>query len=331
MSRIADALKRASEIVANRDESHLPGQKDSWRGSDNAPLEQYAREDDGPSRALRKRDDHIPVESSPRDASDRRDGIETVVRSRDTSERPPAVQRSVAVADPRPQLQAVRVAVESAFAGNLVGTEGSAESAEQYKRLATTLHDIQARSEWNGAGAVGRGLKTLLVSSAVAGEGKTLTAVNLALTLSESARQRVLLIDLNLQHPSVHDALGLPNTPGVADILRSDSIRKVPLLMISPSLSVLPAGRFAGSLMEALGSDAMRALLDETADRFDWVILDGPAVQQMSHPAVAARLSRAVLFVIASGSTAHPVVDRAITEIGRGCVIGAVLNRVKVP
>jgi Mrp family chromosome partitioning ATPase len=101
--------------------------------------------------------------------------------------------------------------------------------------------------------------------------------------------------------------------------------------MISPSLSVLPAGRFAGSLMEALGSDAMRALLDETADRFDWVILDGPAVQQMSHPAVAARLSRAVLFVIASGSTAHPVVDRAITEIGRGCVIGAVLNRVKVP
>jgi Mrp family chromosome partitioning ATPase len=301
MSRIADALKRASEIVANRDESHLPGQKDSWRGSDNAPLEQYAREDDGPSRALRKRDDHIPVESSPRDASDRRDGIETVVRSRDTSERPPAVQRSVAVADPRPQLQAVRVAVESAFAGNLVGPE------------------------------VARGLKTLLVSSAVAGEGKTLTAVNLALTLSESARQRVLLIDLNLQHPSVHDALGLPNTPGVADILRSDSIRKVPLLMISPSLSVLPAGRFAGSLMEALGSDAMRALLDETADRFDWVILDGPAVQQMSHPAVAARLSRAVLFVIASGSTAHPVVDRAITEIGRGCVIGAVLNRVKVP
>jgi Mrp family chromosome partitioning ATPase len=224
----------------------------------------------------------------------------------------------------------MRVRIDPAFEGKLVGArDARADSAEQYGKLAKALQDIQARSEWNGPSGVVHGLKTLLVSSAVAGEGKTLTAVNLALTLSESARRRVLLIDMNLRHPSVHDVLGLPNTPGLGDILGADSTTTIPFLMISPLLSVLPAGRCGDNLMESLASDRMRALLEEAAGRFEWVILDGPAVHQVARPHVLARLSRAVLFVIASGSTAYPVVDRAITEIGRGCVIGTVLNRVK--
>ena len=75
-------------------------------------------------------------------------------------------------------------------------------SREQYRRLAATLHHAQAE----------HGLKVVMVASAVPGEGKTLTATNLALTLSESYQRRVLLIDADLRRPSLHDDVQVPNT-----------------------------------------------------------------------------------------------------------------------
>src|SRR5262249_2085154 len=75
---------------------------------------------------------------------------------------------------------------------------------EQYRRLAGTLDELQAE----------RGVRTLLVSSALPREGKTLTVTNLALTLSHSYRRKVLLIDADLRHPSVHEVFGLRNSTG---------------------------------------------------------------------------------------------------------------------
>ena len=80
-------------------------------------------------------------------------------------------------------------------------------SVEQYRRLAGAVHGLQ----------VDRGLKTLMVTSAVPNEGKTLTVTNLALTLSESYKRRVLLIDADLRRPSVHDLFRIPNTTGLAE------------------------------------------------------------------------------------------------------------------
>ena len=83
-----------------------------------------------------------------------------------------------------------------AYHGKLVADGGAPlASIEEYRRLAATLHHHQAE----------QGLKTLMVTSAVPQEGKTLTVVNLAMTLSESYRRRVLLIDADLRRPSVHD------------------------------------------------------------------------------------------------------------------------------
>jgi protein-tyrosine kinase len=234
----------------------------------------------------------------------------------------------VAVAS-RPRSRTLITDANPSLEGKLVvSREVSRVSAEQYRRLADALHDIQDRSAWTGPGAVERGLKTLLVTSALPGDGKTLTVVNLALTLSESYGRRVLLIDANLRHPSIHEVLNLPNTIGLSDVLCSDK-QGLPLQEVAPLLSVLPAGHANGNPTAELASDRMRWLLNESASRFDWVLLDAPPVGLPPDAQLVARLTRAVLFVIGSGSTPYRVVSKAIAELGRGCIIGTVLNRIK--
>src|SRR6185312_6713315 len=85
--------------------------------------------------------------------------------------------------------------------GKLIGTEGfSGAALEQYRKLAATLHHAQED----------RGLKVVMTTSALPGEGKSLTAINLAMTLSESYRKRVLLVDADLRRPTVQRVFGLP-------------------------------------------------------------------------------------------------------------------------
>ena len=108
--------------------------------------------------------------------------------------------------EPRRRPEEGRPAVH--FSAKLVGDDRMlTTSREQYRRLAATLHRIQATS----------GLKVVMIASAVAGEGKTLTAANLALTFSESYEQNVLLIDADLRRPSLARTFGVPSSPGLSD------------------------------------------------------------------------------------------------------------------
>jgi capsular exopolysaccharide synthesis family protein len=186
---------------------------------------------------------------------------------------------------------------------------------EQYRRLAATLHDLQTV----------HGTKTVMVSSALPREGKTLTITNLALTLSESYGRRVLLIDADLRRPSVHEMFGLPNGAGLSEGLRLAG--ELAPVAVSPRLSVLLAGRPTANPLAGLTSDRMRLLLKEAASRFDWVLLDAPPIGIMPDASVLARLTQGVIFVVAAGSTPFALVERAVTEFGREHIIGTVLNR----
>lgn len=200
----------------------------------------------------------------------------------------------------------------------LVGSPGlSPVAAEQYRRLAASLHQLQTEN----------GLKTLMVTSSVPREGKTLTVTNLALTLSESYKRRVLLIDADLRRPSIHEVLRLPNSTGLSEGLRSANGRP-PLLEVSPLLSVLTAGKLDADPVAGLSSERMGILLEEFSAEFDWILLDAPPVGLMPDANLLARLTRAVVFVIAAGATSHKVIERAIGEIGRDFIIGTVLNRI---
>ena len=105
----------------------------------------------------------------------------------------------------------------------MVSGQTSHLAVEQYRRLAATLHGLQAE----------RGLKTLMVTSTLPEEGKTLTIANLALTLSESYKRRVLLIDADLRRPSIHEVFGLPNQSGLTEGLRAES-GQLSVLEVSP-------------------------------------------------------------------------------------------------
>ncbi len=192
-----------------------------------------------------------------------------------------------------------------------------ATTVEQYRRLAAALHHLQAE----------QGLRSLTVTSSVPQEGKTLTIVNLAMTLSESYKRRVLLVDADLRRPSIHHVFGVPAGRGLCEALRSTPGEIVPLFHVSPRLSVLPAGLAEGDPMTALASPRMAELLDEAAADFDWILLDAPPVALMADAGLLVRLTRAVILVIGAGSTSYTVVERVVSEIGRDNIIGTVLNR----
>jgi capsular exopolysaccharide synthesis family protein len=190
-------------------------------------------------------------------------------------------------------------------------------SIEQYRRLAAALHHAQTD----------RGIKIVMVASALSGEGKTLTSTNLALTLSESYRRTVLLVDADLRRPMMHEVFQVPNTSGLNEGLRADDDRRLPIVEISPRLSVLPAGRPDPDPMGGLTSERMARVLKEAAARFDWVILDTPPVALMPDANLLAAMVDVAVLVIGAGQTPYHLIQRAAAAIGRDRIIGVVLNR----
>ena len=214
---------------------------------------------------------------------------------------------------------ATNVRTAGFYAEKLVVTERPEQSTiEQYRKLAATLHHAQTE----------RQLKVVMVSSAVSGDGKTLTSTNLALTLSESYRRRVLLIDADLRRPSVHEVFQVKNVTGLTDSLKAENDRRLPLIQASAYLSLLLAGRPDSDPMSGLTSSRMRRLIGEAAATFDWVIIDTPPVVLLPDANLLAAMVDAAILVIGAGKTPHKLIMRAIDALGRNRILGVVLNRV---
>jgi capsular exopolysaccharide synthesis family protein len=212
----------------------------------------------------------------------------------------------------------VTSSVTSLIAEKLVVTPSiSPVSLEQYRRLAATLHRRQTESR----------IKTVLVASTMAGEGKTLTAVNLALTFSESYGRNVLLIDGDLRRPTTHAVLEVPNILGSGIGSKQETDQKLSLIQVSPRLSVLTAGQPDPDPMSRLASDRMRRVLMEAATQFDWVIIDTPPVGTVPDANLLATMADVVLLVVQAGRTPARLVQRTADALGRERVMGVVLNR----
>jgi capsular exopolysaccharide synthesis family protein len=200
----------------------------------------------------------------------------------------------------------------------LVTAASNTVSLEQYRRLAAVLHDVQVEKQ----------LKTVMITSAVPQEGKTVTLMNLALTLSQSYARRVLMIDADLRCPSLHAVLGIPNGRGLSEALR-DGRHELPIVDVSTRLSILTAGHPGPTPLAGLISTRMGEVIDECAARFDWVLIDTSPVGVLPDASVLGRLVGGVIFVIRAGSTPAATVERAIAEIGSDTIIGTVLNQVE--
>lgn len=190
-------------------------------------------------------------------------------------------------------------------------------SREQYRRLAATLHQAQATT----------GLKVVMVTSAVPGEGKTLTCSNLAMTFSESYQRSVLLIDADLRRPALHTVFKLDNSTGLSDGLSAVQERRLPIRQLSSRLAVLQAGKPTSDPMAGLTSERMRRLIQEARELFDWVIIDTPPVALLPDADLLTSMADGALLVVKAESTPYPLVKRAADALGRDRTLGVVLNR----
>jgi capsular exopolysaccharide synthesis family protein len=190
-------------------------------------------------------------------------------------------------------------------------------AAEQYRSLRTRLAQME------GSG----GLRTVLITSPQKGEGKSVTASNLALTMAQELQRRVVLVEADLRKPSLQHLFGLPPGPGLAECLTGavelkDAMRFVP----EHNLTVLTAGNAPLNPAELLGSTAMRRLLDHLRTRFDRVILDTPPVLPLADVAILAPLVDGSLIVVRAGVTPKPAIENALRAFDSSRLLGVVLN-----
>jgi protein-tyrosine kinase len=190
------------------------------------------------------------------------------------------------------------------------------DATEAYCCLAAQLH--KARQS--------RPLTSVMIASAAPGEGKSLTAANLALALSSSYGKRVVLIDADLRRPSLHKLFDTDNTVGLYEYLMGPNvpIQPVPL---SVRLSLLPGGNTAPDPLAALTSDRMKDLLSAQTRQYDWVIVDAPPLAGFPDGHLLSGLVQGVVLVVHAGRTPLSAVESAVKIVGRQSILGVVLNR----
>jgi len=200
----------------------------------------------------------------------------------------------------------------------VVGPRCNPVLVEQYRRLAAKLHNAQAAE----------GIRVILITSALPGDGKSLSAANLALTLSESYRRRVLLVDGDLRRPSLHEIFRVPNDRGLNEGLSDEGNVQLPARALTPTLTLLPAGRPKDDPMSLLASPRMHYLLRDASAAFDWVVLDTAPVGLLADGHVLARMAEKILLVVRAGVTPHAMVTQTLETLGREKILGVLLNGV---
>jgi capsular exopolysaccharide synthesis family protein len=189
---------------------------------------------------------------------------------------------------------------------------------EQFRRLAAVMQNAQATN----------GIRIVMMTSATPADGKTSTALNLGLVLSESYHRRVLLIDADLRRPSMGGLLELADVPGLGDALKAPNDQKLSVVQISPNLTLLPGGRPDPDPMRGLTSPRMQKILEDARERFDWVILDSPPTEPTADAQYLADMVDAIVFVIRAGQTQYAQAEKAIAALGRERILGVILNGV---
>jgi polysaccharide biosynthesis transport protein len=176
------------------------------------------------------------------------------------------------------------------------------------------------------------GLRTLVVTSAGPGEGKSIVASNLAIALAQ-AGQRVLLIDADMRRPRVNEIFEIEEEPGLSNVLTGHAKTSEAIRRSSVSgLWLLPAGLIPPNPAELLASRRYVDFIASLDEHFDWAIIDSPPVLAVTDSAVAGKHSSGVMFVVASDKTSRHAAQEALAQLESANVhiIGTILNRVDV-
>lgn len=188
---------------------------------------------------------------------------------------------------------------------------------ESYKMIRTNLLFLLSQSNE----------KSITVSSSVAGEGKSTSAINIAVAFSQLGC-RVLLIDADMRKPSVHKKLRLSNEKGLSSILVGFSQLEESVNTINPNFDVITAGPTPPNPSELLGSDQMTTLLDRLESIYDYIIIDTPPINIVPDALVVAPNTSGIVFVVQDFITPHGQFQKALNSIEFAGVrmLGVILN-----
>ncbi len=224
-------------------------------------------------------------------------------------------------AEPRQALQTAHLTIEP----HLVAlTNTDAAASEKYRTLAVRLQNL----------ASGRAipLKTLLITSAATGEGKSTIAINLAWVLAKSSQGRVLLIDADAQNPTLPEKLGIITQSGWLNVAEESvgfveaAIRLEPnnLYLLAPGKSVGDSANVNKS--GSLASSRIEKLFTEFAPHFEFIIVDTPAILDSADAQRIASLVDGTMLVTRAGYTPHTVITEALKLVPKERRLGVVLN-----
>jgi protein-tyrosine kinase len=194
--------------------------------------------------------------------------------------------------------------------------------AEQFKRLRTYV--IKPGME--------NSPKTILVTSTMEGEGKSMIAINLAITIAVDLNSNALIVDCDLRNPSLSQWFGFREKKGLSNYLLGEA--QLPELLVKtsvPKLTLLPGGTIRDNPVELIGSKKMKSLVADLKARYDdrYIILDSSPLLATTEPRVLSDMADGILFVIKSAATPRESVQQALKLIDKKRIIGVVLNQVE--
>jgi protein-tyrosine kinase len=207
----------------------------------------------------------------------------------------------------------------------LVTITGAASPiTEEYRKLKSMIVKLTTRETF---------LNTLMVTSALAGEGKSLTALNLAVTLAQDHDHTVLLVDADLRQPSLHRLLDIESPVGLSDCLTNGTdISRALIKTGIGKLVVLPSGKVIANPVELLLSKKLENLLKELKSRYAdrYVIIDGPPILPFAEVHALSSMMDGVILVVREGYAPIHDIREALGMIKDAHILGAVYNDVEI-
>lgn len=244
-------------------------------------------------------------------------------RHRDDAEMIPVVEPVRVQPQPAPAVEAL-ARVDSKV---VTFFDPGSLASEQFRSIRTALTAIRERT-----------LRSLVLTSASRGEGKTTVTANLGVVLAGDLDQRVLLIDGDLRKPRLGQMFGVPPRPGLTDVLMGNighTLSELEQDVIRPTdmdrLDVLPCGTMTSNPTELLGSRQMQLLIEKLTERYTRILIDSPPIVAVTDASVIGALADGTLLVIQAGETRREVITRALSLLSaaRNNVIGCILNGIE--